>query len=105
MNDPRISSIFTIRTTTRTRYGASALGNSLILARNLFQADAGTRFVLVQPRRLGPPRRHLQGEDAQHPVLIRELDRALGNVITDWTATPSRTRSGRTSSTRRWSSR
>src|SRR5262245_57859074 len=35
MNDPRISTIFTIRDDDRARYGASALGNSLILARNL----------------------------------------------------------------------
>src|SRR5688572_12850013 len=47
MNDPRVSKIFSISDDDKKRYGNSAIGNSLILARNLFEADAGTRFILA----------------------------------------------------------
>ena len=96
MNDPRIASIFTIRDEDRARYGNSGLGNSLILARNLFQADAGTRFVLVSHGGWDHHGDIYKEKTRNHPVLIRELDRALANVIRDLDGTPSRHAPGRT---------
>ena len=90
MNDARISSIFTIREDDRARYGNTGLGNSLILARNLFQADAGTRFVLVSHGGWDHHGDIYKEKTRNHPVLIRELDLALANVIRDLDATPSR---------------
>src|SRR5262245_14841191 len=96
MNDPRISSIFTIGDDDRARYGASALGNSMILARNLLRADAGTRFILVNHGGWDHHGDIYKEKTRNHPVLIRELDQALANVIKDLDATPSPTDSGRT---------
>lgn len=96
MNDPRISGIFTIRDEDKTRYGASALGNSLILARNLLQADAGTRFILASHGGWDHHSDIYKEKTRNHQVLIRELDQALGNVIKDLDSTPSRHNAGRT---------
>jgi hypothetical protein len=96
MNDPRISNIFTIRDEDRARYGNSGLGNSLILARNLFQADAGTRFILVSHGGWDHHGDIYKEKTRNHPVLIRELDRALARVIEDLDSTPSRHHEGHT---------
>jgi hypothetical protein len=95
MNDPRVSSIFTIGDDDKKRYGSSALGNSLILARNLIRADAGTRFVLASHGGWDHHSDIYRG-GRNHQVLIRELDRALGNLIHDLDGTPSRHTPGRT---------
>ena len=95
MNDPRVSAIFTIGDEDKKRYGNSALGNSLILARNLIRADAGTRFVLASHGGWDHHSDIYRG-GRNHQVLIRELDRALGNLIRDLDATPSRHAPGRT---------
>ncbi|MBI1874078.1 MAG: DUF1501 domain-containing protein [Acidobacteria bacterium] len=96
MNDPRISQIFTIRDEDRKRYGSSAIGNSLILARNLLQADAGTRFILASHGGWDHHSDIYREKTRNHQVLIRELDRALGNVIRDLDGTPSPHHAGRT---------
>ena len=96
MNDPRMSRIFTIPPEDRARYGASGLGNSLVLARNLFRADAGTRFVLVSHGGWDHHGDIYKEKTRNHPVLIRELDQALGSLITDLDATPSGHTPGRT---------
>ncbi len=90
MNDPRVSQIFRIDEEERKRYGNSYLGNSLILARNLVAADAGTRFVLVG---FGGWDFHTdiytQGK-RNHQTLCRELDLAYTGLIQDLAGTPSR---------------
>jgi hypothetical protein len=96
MNDPRMSRIFTIPPEDRARYGASGLGNSLVLARNLFRADAGTRFVLVSHGGWDHHGDIYKEKTRNHPVLIRELDQALGSLIADLDATPSAHKPGRT---------
>jgi hypothetical protein len=89
MNDSRVGSIFTISEEDRKRYGSSSIGNSLILARNLFQADAGTRFILAS--HLGwDQHSDIYKEGRNHPTLIRELDVAYSNLIKDLAAAPSR---------------
>jgi len=96
MNDPRVPEVFTISAEDKLRYGDSSIGNSLVLARNLIRADAGTRFILASH----PGWDHHGGiyreNTRNHPVLIRELDAAITNLIKDLDATPSRHSPGKT---------
>ena len=96
MNDPRVSAIFTITDEDKTRYGASALGNSLALARNLVRADAGTRFIMASHGGWDHHSDIYREKTRSHQVLIKELDRALGTLIADLDSTPSRRNPGRT---------
>jgi hypothetical protein len=96
MNDARIGDIFTISDQDKKRYGSSGLGNSLVLARNLLRADAGTRFILASHGGWDHHSDIYRENTRSHQVLIRELDQALGNVIEDLDATPSRQGAGRT---------
>lgn len=89
MNDPRVPEIFTIPDADKARYGNSAIGNSLVLARNLFKADAGTRFVLASHGGWDHHGDIYKPDSRNHPVLIRELDAAFSALVTDLDATPS----------------
>ena len=80
MKDPRISEIFTISEEDKARYGDSPIGNSLILARNLFRADAGTRFILASHVGWDHHSNIYKEDSRSHPVLIRELDQAFSNL-------------------------
>jgi hypothetical protein len=96
MNDPRVSEIFTIADEDKHRYGSSAIGNSLVLARNLFKADAGTRFILASHGGWDHHGDIYKENTRSHPKLIRELDAAFSNLIKDLDATPSKHDSGKT---------
>src|SRR5688500_10627686 len=89
MNDPRVPQIFNIPDEDRKRYGSSAIGNSLVLARNLFKADAGTRFILASHGGWDHHGDIYKENSRNHPVLIRELDAAFTALIKDLEATPS----------------
>jgi hypothetical protein len=88
MSDPRVPRIFSLEDEEKKRYGGTPLGNSLILARNLLRADAGTRFVLVG---FGGWDFHTEiyTSKRSHQVLSRELDVAYTNLIKDLASTPS----------------
>ncbi|MFN3651137.1 MAG: DUF1501 domain-containing protein [Armatimonadota bacterium] len=90
MNDPRVAEIFSVSDEDRRRYGATSIGNSLVLARNLFRADAGTRFVLASHGGWDHHGDIYKDQTRSHPVLIRELDAALSSLIRDLESTPSR---------------
>src|SRR5262245_43191672 len=77
MNDPRVPEVLTITDEDKKRYGGSAIGNSLILARNLFRADAGTRFILASHGGWDHHGNIYKEGTRNHPVLIRELDVAF----------------------------
>ena len=96
MNDPRVSQIFTIPPEDKKRYGNSAIGNSLILARNLFQADAGTRFILASHGGWDHHGDIYKENSRSHVVLIRELDAAFTNLIKDLDGMPSKHSPGKT---------
>lgn len=96
MNDPRVAEIFSLSEEDRKRYGSSSIGNSLVLARNLFRADAGTRFVLASHGGWDHHGDIYKEKSRSHPVLIRELDAALSSLIRDLEATPSRHTPGQT---------
>ncbi|HTE21206.1 MAG TPA: DUF1501 domain-containing protein [Armatimonadota bacterium] len=96
MNDPRVPEIFSISDEDRKRYGHSTIGNSLVLARNLFRADAGTRFILASHGGWDHHGDIYKEKSRSHPVLIRELDAAFTSLIEDLAATPSAHRPGKT---------
>jgi hypothetical protein len=95
MNDPRVPEIMTVTDEDKKRYGASAVGNSLILARNLFRADAGTRFILVSHGGWDHHSNIYTGA-RNHTVLMRELDVAFTSLLKDLDATPSKHVPGKT---------
>jgi uncharacterized protein (DUF1501 family) len=96
MNDPRVSEIFKIFDDDKKRYGNSAIGNSLILARNMFEADAGTRFILASHGGWDHHGEIYKPNTRNHPVLIRELDAAFTNLLLDLDKTPSKHNPGKT---------
>jgi hypothetical protein len=96
MNDPRVPRIFTISDDEKKRYGNSGIGNSLILARNLFSADAGTRFILANHGGWDHHGEIYKPNTRNHPTLIKELDAAFSALIKDLDATPSKRDPSRT---------
>ena len=96
MNDPRVPQIFTITDEEKKRYGSSAIGNSLILARNLFRADAGTRFIMASHGGWDHHGNIYKEGTRNHPALIRELDAAYTSLIKDLDGIPSKYSPGKT---------
>lgn len=96
MNDPRVPQIFSISDEDKKRYGSSAIGNSLVLARNLFRADAGTRFVLASHGGWDHHGDIYKEKTRNHAVLLRELDAAFSNLVKDLDSIPSKHSPGRT---------
>jgi uncharacterized protein (DUF1501 family) len=96
MNDPRVSQIFSIPDDDKKRYGSSAIGNSLVLARNLLQADAGTRFILASHGGWDHHDSIYKEDKRNHPALIKELDAAFSSLVTDLDRTPSKYSPGKT---------
>jgi hypothetical protein len=96
MNDPRVPEVFAITDEDKKRYGSSAIGNSLILARNLFRADAGTRFIMASHGGWDHHGNIYKEGTRNHPVLIRELDAAFTSLIKDLDAIPSKHTPGKT---------
>lgn len=96
MNDPRVPKIFSLGDEEKKRYGSSSIGNSLLLARNLFQADAGTRFVLASHGGWDHHGDIYKENTRNHPTLIRELDAAFTALVKDLDATPSKHSPGKT---------
>ena len=81
MSDQRASRVFQIETVDHERYGKSQVGDGCILARNLVEADAGTRFVLVNHRDWDHHTRIYN--DNNHYKLCKELDTALSSLLED----------------------
>jgi uncharacterized protein (DUF1501 family) len=96
MNDPRVAEIFTLTDEDKKQYGNSSIGNSLVLARNLFRADAGTRFVLASHGGWDHHGDIYKEKTRNHPALIREFDAAFTRLIRDLESTPSRHTPGKT---------
>ncbi|MBO0800861.1 MAG: DUF1501 domain-containing protein [Blastocatellia bacterium] len=96
MNDPRVPAVISLSDEDKKRYGGSAIGNSLILARNLLRADAGTRFIMASHGGWDHHSNIYKEGTRSHPVLIKELDVAITNLIKDLDTTPSKYRTGKT---------
>jgi hypothetical protein len=89
MNDPRVPEIFRLPAEETDRYGKCSLGNSLLLARNLLRANAGTRFVFANHSGWDHHGEIYKANTRNHPTLMRELDAAFCNLVKDLEATPS----------------
>ena len=89
MNAPGINTLFTFNDADRTRYGSTAFGDSLIVARNLVGAGKGARFVQAT---LGGWDHHsdIYNRNANLSLYAqcRQLDAALGALLTDLSAAP-----------------
>lgn len=96
MNDPRVPEVMTITAEDKKRYGGSSIGNSLILARNLLRANAGTRFIMANHGGWDHHSNIYKENTRNHPVLIRELDIAFSNLIKDLDSIPSTHAPGKT---------
>ena len=88
MNDPRVPEVMALAEDEKKRYGQSAIGNSLLLARNLFRADAGTKFILATHGGWDHHGNIYKENSRNHPVLIRELDVAYSALIKDLASIP-----------------
>ncbi|HYE33219.1 MAG TPA: DUF1501 domain-containing protein [Methylomirabilota bacterium] len=96
MNDPRVPHIFSVSDDDKKRYGQSSIGVSLALSRNLFKADAGTRFILASHGGWDHHGDIYKENTRNHPTLIRELDQAFSALVKDLESTPSKHQAGKT---------
>jgi hypothetical protein len=95
MTSPKVSQVLALSDADRQRYGSSPLGDGCLLARQLLQAEAGTRYVLVSHNGwdLHANMYNLNAK-TNHYTLCRELDNALTSFLDDLHNT--RTSDGRT---------
>ena len=96
MNDPVVPEVMTIADDDKKRYGNSSIGNCLILARNLFKANAGVRFIMASHGGWDHHGNIYKEGTRNHPVLIKELDAALSHFIKDLDRIPATNNPGRT---------
>ena len=81
MADPRTAKVFHVDAADRERYGKNTTGDACLIARNLVEADAGTRFIFLQQ----------SGWDHHQNIYDRKnhwdhsvaLDAALGSLLED----------------------
>lgn len=81
MSDKRASQIFAIDPADHQRYGKSLVGDGLVVARNLVEADAGTHFVIVN-QTFWDHHGRIYGEN-NHYKMSRDLDAALAGLLDD----------------------
>jgi hypothetical protein len=81
MESPGIRTILTLREEERKRYGGTQVGDSCLLARNLVEAKAGTRFVMISHKGWDLHAK-IYDEGAQ-AKLAKELDTALASLLGD----------------------
>ncbi|MBK5295096.1 MAG: DUF1501 domain-containing protein [Acidobacteriia bacterium] len=81
MSDPRTSKVFQISPEDHTRYGASITGDACVLARNLVEADSGTRFIFLQQK--GWDHHQNIYVKANHYENSTTLDAALSPLLDD----------------------
>lgn len=86
MDSPRINDLFSFNEAERIRYGTTAFGDSLIVARNIVHARKGTRFVQVG---LGGWDHHSDIYNrASLYALCAEFDTAFGALLSDLASLP-----------------
>ncbi len=97
LTDPRWPSAFKLTEEDRRRYGNSGPGLSCALARNVLQEDGGTRYIHICQHGWDHHRRIWDRTTTDnHYKLIEEFDPALGSLIEDLAAMPSKTTPGKT---------
>lgn len=84
LRDPRWPKAFAITAPERARYGDNEVGLGCLLARNLIQADAGTRYIhVVHPDWDHHKNIFTPTVKSNHYVRCNEVDRAVANLIRD----------------------
>lgn len=84
MKRPEIGKILKFSDDEHKRYGSSGLGDGCIVARNLVNADAGTRFVAVQHNGWDLHSNiYDKTQKTNHYTLCRELDDAYSSLLDD----------------------
>lgn len=81
MSDPRTGKLFQVTAEEKARYGNNITGDACVIARNLVEADAGTRFIFLQHNGWD----HHKDIYAHYNFykLSYELDAALASLIED----------------------
>ncbi len=82
LTNPKASPVFQVPADDHGRYGSTSLGDALILARNLVQADAGTRFIFISHTGWDLHAGAYDKAGGQYK-LCRELDSALAPLLDD----------------------
>jgi hypothetical protein len=90
MGDPRWPKAFAMSKEERARYGDNEVGLGCLLARNLIQADAGTRYIhITHPDWDHHKNIYEHSAKSNHYIRCNEFDRAMANLIRDLQASPS----------------
>jgi hypothetical protein len=81
----------------KSRYGENEVGLGCLLARNLIQADAGTRYVHIKHSGWDHHKYIWDHSRASnHYIHCNDIDRAVANLLRDLAATPSKYSPGKT---------
>lgn len=90
LRDPRWPKAFQMSPQERARYGDNEVGLGCLLARNLIQADSGTRYIhVVHPDWDHHKNIFTPAVKSNHYVRCNEMDSAVANLIRDLGATRS----------------
>ena len=97
MGDPRWPKAFQMAKEERERYGDNEVGLGCLLARNLIQADAGTRYIHITHADWDHHRNIFDhAAKSNHYIRCNEFDRAMANLLRDLAAAPSPHQQGKT---------
>lgn len=86
MYEPEIDAVFRFSNEDRNRYGNNAFGNSCIVARNLVDADLGTRYMQITFDGWDHHANIYQNNSLYR--IARQLDTGLANLIADLAVLP-----------------
>ena len=90
LGDPRWPAAFAMSKEEKERYGENEVGLGCLLARNLVQADAGTRYIHITHPDWDHHRDiYNHAKKSNHYIRCNEFDRAMANLLRDLAATPS----------------
>ena len=97
LGDPRWPKAFALGKEETERYGNNEVGLGCLLARNLVQADAGTRYIhIVHPDWDHHRDIYNHAKKSNHYIRCNEFDRAMANLMRDLEKMPSPRHPGRT---------
>ena len=97
LGDPRWPQAFAMSKEETARYGANEVGLGCLLARNLVQADAGTRYIhIVHPDWDHHRDIYNHAKKSNHYIRCNEFDRAMANLMRDLENVPSPHQPGKT---------
>lgn len=95
--DERWPQAFAMSKEEQERYGANEVGLGCLLARNLVQADAGTRYIhIVHPDWDHHRDIYNHSKKSNHYIRCNEFDRAFANLLRDLSAAASPREAGKT---------